>query len=170
MRTQTEEKSKSKVDSNRGTFATLKLQSEKVVEQVENIFAGCPRDSEAAIKMDHESLRNYLKTLKDVHEDMKIRRRAYDQFAGLLKSHSFAEENIVYVMAAKRSGRDMHIQIAEGYVEHHLDEEERDLLPLIREATTAKLDADMLGQYLLLRGGTQKKVNSKNSGVLKIKK
>lgn len=201
MRAQTEKKSKPKVPS-KGILATLKAKSERIADQVEDAFLGRPQNIEAAIKMDHESLRNYLKTLKNVDEDMKLRRRAYEQFAVLLKSHSLGEEGIVYAIAEKLPGRDMQIKIEEGYVEHqlandlmariekakdpmvwsahanvlsevvkhHLDEEERDLLPLIRKATNAKTDTEMLGKYLLLRGSTQKKVNSKNSGVLKIEK
>ena len=105
----------------------------------------------------------------------------------------------MYARAADLTGREMHLKVAEGYVEHqlatdlmkrieatkkpmawsahanvlaetvehHLTEEERDLLPKIRKAADAKKDATMLKQFLLLRGKSQKKVTKKNAGVLK---
>ncbi len=177
----------------------LKGKAEKIIEQVSNIFAARPKDMEAAIKMDHDSLRNFLKTLKDTDKDMTERRRAYAQFASLLQSHSDCEEQVAYKTAVEFPGHEMHIKIAEGYVEHqlasdlmariekttdaltwsahanvlseiiehHLKEEERDLLPLMRKATSASVDAEMLTKYLFLREGSQKKVTEKNSGVLK---
>ena len=171
---------------------------EKVAETVENLFSNRPKDLVAAIKMDHEALRNYLSLLKDTDANLEERRRAYDQFAILLKSHTIAEEAIVYKSAEQLTGREMQLKVTEGYVEHrlaedlmkrieattepmdwsahanvlseivehHLKEEDRDLLPLIRKEILPQMDMDALVKYLGLRAETQTKVSKKNAGVL----
>jgi hemerythrin-like domain-containing protein len=52
-------------------------------------------------------------------------------------------------------------------VEHHLKEEERDLLPLIRKTAPAQLKKQMLEKFIALRSETQKSVTKKSAGVLK---
>jgi hemerythrin-like domain-containing protein len=155
-------------------------------------------DTVSAIKADHEALRSFLGLLKDTDSDMTVRRKAYASFAALLQSHSMAEERAVYSRAAKLVGREMHLKVAEGYVEHrladdvmkriksakdandwsahanvlseivehHLDEEERDLLPKIRKAASPQVDAAMLRMFRTLRAESQRKVTKKNAGVL----
>jgi len=172
---------------------------QSVKSQIFDFFSTRPKDITSAIKMDHRGLRHYLKLLKDTDGKMTERRRAYASFSALLKSHSNAEEKIVYEATFKLTGREMHIKVQEGYVEHHLandlmkriektndpmewsahanvlseiiehhlKEEERDLLPLIKKAESAKLDQKMLNQFLAFRSKTQIKVNKKNAGVLK---
>lgn len=179
--------------------SAIGMSLDKVVEQIKNVFDSNPKDVVSAILMDHESLRNFMGILKDTDREMSQRRRAYDQFSALLKSHTIAEEEIVYAKADELTGREMHIKIAEGYVEHHvaddlmarieatedamewsahanvlseivehhLKEEERDLLPLIREKAPVNLDMEMLVEYLDTRAKTQTKVTQKNAGVLK---
>lgn len=171
---------------------------EKIAENIANVFASQPRDIVAAVEMDHDSLRNYLGILKDTDRDMSERRRAYEQFSVLLKSHTIAEETAVYANAEELTGRELHIKIAEGFVEHqladdlmmrleattdamewsahanvlseivehHLKEEERDLLPLIRKGASAELDSQMLVEFTSIRMDTQKKTSAKNQGVL----
>ncbi len=177
----------------------LKKEVVKLGQQIGDLLPLEAQDIVAAIKQDHDSLRNYLGILKDTEKDMTERRRAYKAFAALLKSHSVSEEKAVYRPTADLAGREMHIKVAEGYVEHHvaddlmariertkdpmtwsahanvlseniehhLKEEERDLLPLIRKTASAKKNMDMLAQFLFLRGQSQKKVTAKNAGVLK---
>lgn len=171
---------------------------DKVIEQIKNVFDSNPKDVVSAILMDHEGLRNFMSILKDTDREIGERRRAYEQFSTLLKSHTIAEEEIVYAKADELTGRELHIKIAEGYVEHHvaddlmkrieatndplewsahanvlsevvehhLKEEERDLLPLIREKAPVNLDMEMLVEYLDTRARTQTKVTEKNAGVL----
>ncbi len=170
----------------------------KIADQFSNIYKSYPKDVVDAIKEDHNGLRNFLEVLKDTDANMTERRRAYDGFSALLKSHSDAEEKIVYKNSMKLSGRELHIKVSEGYVEHkiandlmkkldkiedamewsahanvlaeivehHLDEEEEELLPLVRKASNADLDQEMLEQFLNLRMKTQDKVYAKNAGVL----
>ena len=176
----------------------IKFELDQLIERVENVFSSRPKDITAAIKKDHEGLRNFLDVLKDTDADMTERRRAYTQFASLLKSHTEVEEKVVYKTSLKLVGREMHIKLAEGFVEHqladdlmariektkdpldwsahanvlseivehHLREEERDLLPLIKKTTPAKTDQAMLTQFLAMRSKTQKKITPKNAGVL----
>ncbi len=106
---------------------------------------------------------------------------------------------MVYATSFKLTGKELHIKVQEGFVEHqlasdvmrrmeattvalewsahanvlseivghHLDEEERDLMPLIRKGSSAKQEKKMLEDFLALRMKTQKKVNKKNAGTLK---
>ena len=179
----------------------LKDTVDAVAEQLEGVFAISPKDIVAAVKEDHRALRNYLGTLKDTEQDMTDRRRAYAGFSALLKSHTVAEEKAVYAPTTKLAGREMHIKVAEGFVEHklaedimkrleratdplawsahanvlaeivehHLKEEEKSLLPLIRKAATATENAAMLDKFMALRAASQKRVTAKNAGVLKTK-
>jgi hemerythrin-like domain-containing protein len=172
---------------------------DKIAEQAQNLYNSLPRDVVSAIKKDHKSLRNYLDILKDTDAKMSERRKAYAEFSVLLKSHSEAEEQIVYKETFKLTGKKLHVKVAEGFVEHqlatdimgrleksktalewsahanvlseivehHLDEEERDLLPLVRKKSTAKLDQKMLTEFIAMRAKTQKKTSKKNAGVLK---
>jgi len=171
---------------------------EKLTEQASNIYNSLPRDVVSAIKKDHKSLRKYLDILKDTDAKMSERRKAYAEFSALLKAHSEAEENVVYKMSFKLTGRDLHVGVAEGFVEHgladdlmkrmektnvalewsahanvlaeivehHIDEEEKELLPLIRKASSTKQNEKMLDDFLEHRLRTQKKVSKKNAGVL----
>lgn len=182
----------------RGIVAKLKDNTQKIVQQVGNLFNSVPSDVVAAIEMDHKSLRNYLGILKDTDREMGERRRAYEAFSSLLKSHTEAEQDAVYDPSMKLPGHEMHIKLAEGFVEHgvadglmakmdrtrdtlawsaqanvlsesvehHLKEEERDLLPLVRKTASARLSETMLKKFMKIREKTQKKKTKKNSGVL----
>ena len=118
------------------------------VESFKSIFEASPKDVEAAIKKDHEALRNFLKVLKDTDEDMAKRRRAYALFSDLLKSHSDVEEDVVYLTAQKLPGREMKIKIAEGYVEHHLASDLMKRIDRVRDATTWSAHANVLSEIV----------------------
>jgi len=59
-----------------------------------------------------------------------------------------------------------HANVLAEIVEHHLKEEEDDLLPFIKRLTSAEQDEVMLVQYLDLRQSTQETVRDENAGVL----
>lgn len=59
-----------------------------------------------------------------------------------------------------------HANVLAELVEHHLDEEEEELLPLIKDHTPDELNEAMLVQYMDLRSETQEKVREENAGVL----
>ena len=180
-------------------MTTLETGASKLAQQIEGWFSSSPAEITAAIKADHEALRNFLGILKDTDRDMKSRRAAYADFSALLKSHTIAEENALYKPTEKLPGHEMHTKVAEGYVEHglsddlmkridrernplkwsahanvlseivehHLKEEERDLLPLISKIAPTPLKDKMLKKFIQLRASTQKKVTAKNAGALK---
>jgi hemerythrin-like domain-containing protein len=60
-----------------------------------------------------------------------------------------------------------HCNVLSEIVEHHLKEEERDLLPLIRRKAPVEMNMDMLTQFLNIRAKTQKRASTKNAGALK---
>jgi hemerythrin-like domain-containing protein len=170
-----------------------------VVARITGAFSDRPTNTVSAIKADHASLREFLGILKDTDSKMSARRQAYASFAALLKSHSSSEEKAVYGKVVKWAGRELHLKVAEGFVEHrladdlmrrlestkdatqwsahanvlaevvehHLKEEERELLPRIRKAASTRADSAMLDEYLALRAETQATVTKKNAGVLK---
>lgn len=188
---------------NRVTFK--KSFGQKITDKVENIIADVlqktmnkPTDLVTAILQDHEGLRQFIGILKDTSRDMIERRRAYESFSALLKSHTVSEENAVYKPIELNAKADLVIRIEEGFVEHrvaddvmarleeatdpviwsahanvlaelvehHLDEEEEKLFPLVREQIPKKMEADLILKYLELRSSTQEKVTSRNEGVL----
>jgi hemerythrin-like domain-containing protein len=192
----------SKARASRPASSSLGIRLQRGFEQVALRLVGAlsseVTDTVSAIKADHDGLRNFLGILKDTDADMTKRHEAYASFAALLKSHSMSEEEAVYREARKLIGREMHLKVAEGYVEHrladdvmkriktakdanewsahanvlseivehHLKEEERDLLPRIRKAASKKVDSAMLHKFLSLRARSQGKVTKKNAGVL----
>ncbi len=179
-------------------IGAVKSVVDKVAEGADGLIAVIQGDVITAIKEDHDSLRNYLDTLKNTEESMQKRRKAYEDFSALLKSHTVAEENAVYKIGMTLPGKEMHIKFAEGFVEHqladdimkrmestedamawsahanvlseivehHLKEEERDLLPQVRRAADLQTNMDMLTEFLSLRGKTQEKVTADNAGAL----
>lgn len=179
-------------------IGAVKSVVDKVSEGADGIIAALQGDIVTAIKEDHESLRNYLSVLKNTDEPMAKRRKAYEDFSALLKSHTVAEETAVYKTGMTLPGKDMHMKFAQGFVEHqladdlmarmeatddpmawsahgnvlseivehHLKEEERDLLPLVRKAADLQTNMDMLTEFLSLRGKTQEKITKDNMGAL----
>lgn len=179
-------------------IGAVKSVVDKVAEGADGVIAAIQGDIVSAIKEDHDSLRNYLSILKSTDEPMQKRRKAYEDFSALLKSHTVAEEKAVYETGMKLPGKDMHIKFAQGFVEHqladdlmrrmestedsqawsahgnvlaeivehHLKEEERDLLPKVRKAATLQVNMDMLAEFLSLRGKTQDKITKDNMGAL----
>lgn len=103
-------------------FSTAKQSSPLVslLESLESFFADTPKDTTSALKKDHKALRNFIDLLKDTDADLSERRRAYVLFSSLLASHSQAEEQIVYKTMMRISGKEMHLKISEGFVEHQL--------------------------------------------------
>jgi hemerythrin-like domain-containing protein len=172
---------------------------EKMIEGLQELWTTEPKNIVSAIKTDHDSLRNYMDLLKDTDAEMTERKRAYGLFSALLKSHSTVEESVVYQTMLKKVGKQLHVKVTEGYVEHqladdlmkriekaktpvewsahanvlseivehHIKEEESDLLPLVRKSLSAKEDKTLLNSFLEKRAKTQKKVTKNNAGVVK---
>jgi hemerythrin-like domain-containing protein len=173
---------------------------EQAIARITSTLTNQPTDLISAIEQDHEGLRNFIEILKDTKRDMSERRRAYDLFSALLKSHTIAEEKAVYSPLEKPADNELTIRIKEGYVEHaaadyvmtslekvtdakewsahanvlaelvehHLDEEEKEMFPLIRKQINKNLEVDATVEFLKLRGETQTMVTPKNAGVLEV--
>lgn len=110
-------KTKSRADKFLGSLKTI---IDKVAEKADVVVTVFQDDIVTALKKDHDSLREFLGTLKDTSKPMQERRKAYELFASLLKSHTIAEENAVYKTSMTLKGHEMHMKIAEGFVEHEL--------------------------------------------------
>lgn len=185
-----------------GLLARIKDGVESVSQQIEGAFSAAPSDIVDALKQDHKALRDHLAVLKDTSKDLGERKRAYASFAVLLKSHSSAEEKVVYARTLHVPRTDLPVKTAEGYVEHqlandlmaqmsrakdaltwsahanvlaeivehHLKEEERDVLGAVRRNVPSEVRDEMLVEFLALRKKTQTRKTAKNAGVLKAAK
>lgn len=150
-----------------------------------------------AIRKDHDDLKEWIKILRDGSKEMKERKRAYEKFSALLKSHSVAEETAVYAFCEKVPKRELNIETAEGFaehaiaddlmakiaglrepkewtahtkvlaelVEHHIVEEEEELLPNLKKVLTAEQNTRLLEEFLTLRAASEDKRHN-HAGVL----
>lgn len=91
---------------------------EAIANSVSELFTSTPKDLVAAIMKDHDGLRQFIGVLKDTKRDMSERRKAFELFSALLKSHTIAEEKAVYKPMEEKAKHDLVIRIEEGYVEH----------------------------------------------------
>ncbi len=87
------------------------------------------------------------------------------------------EEGYVEHTAADRVMADMekateadvwtaHANVLAELVEHHLDEEEEEMFPLMKKQIPKNLEPDLIINYLDLRASTQTKITDENAGVL----
>jgi hemerythrin-like domain-containing protein len=162
---------------NPGLLATAK---EKIASAIEDALPSAPSELVLALKKDHDDLRDLMKELKG-DKPIAAKRATYRRFRQLLRSHSRAEEKAVYepclefrdlrketyegytehdvadmLMAKISSIRkapkwEAAVEVLVEMMEHHLDEEERDLFPLIerRLPLPTKLQAE--AQFLEMR-------------------
>jgi len=61
-----------------------------------------------------------------------------------------------------------HANVLAELVEHHLDEEEKEMFPLIKKQIPKKLEPELIVSFLALRASTQQKITDKNAGVLSV--
>lgn len=127
---------------------------------------------------DHKPLKKLLKTLKDSDVSIFERREAFEEFAPLLLLHAKAEEKAVYTFMKKEEdlreegfeGQVEHglaeetlksaqtandedlwsarVKVLAELVEHHIKEEENDMLPDLKKHSKAEDRAKMGRQYL----------------------
>ncbi len=141
------------------------------------------------IKEDHKSLKELLETLKDTDADLDERQNAFDEFAFLLVTHAKPEEESLYVFMKDNKelreegfeGEVEHIladqlleeikrttdedlwsarvKVLAELVEHHIEEEESELLPSVEEevdiADRLEIGANFIDRKVeyLARGG-----------------
>lgn len=88
------------------------------------------------IKRDHKPLRKLLEVLKDIEIDAKKRQVALIEFAPLLLNHARSEERALYQLMEKKE--ELRADSYQGVVEHHLDEEEEEVLPDYKKQSTSE--------------------------------
>ena len=158
-----------------------------------------PQDLIYAIKLDHESLKDLIKILKDPKQPNPKKQVAFVRFRSLLLSHSKAEEKALYTLSRNLKGLELktdeghvehqvtedllkkikplsstsntrhwkaQLQVLADLVEHHLKEEERDLLPVVRRRIDVKTNEARCKLFIRLRTSTQKKLSTRNAGAL----
>jgi hemerythrin-like domain-containing protein len=138
-----------------------------------------------ALVRDHDDLRALIAVLKS-DKDVKTKKTAYKRFTDLLKSHSVSEEKAVYDLCLgyrelrqdtfegwtehevcndlmKRISAIRHadkwqgaVKVLAELVEHHVDEEERDLFPEMEKAVALDRRLAAEAKFLELRDDTQK--------------
>lgn len=150
---------------------------EKISSAIEEAMPSANSELVLALKKDHDSLRELMDDLK-ADKPLATKRNVYRRFRQLLKSHSRAEEEAVYepclefrdlkketyegytehevadmLMAKIAKARDPQkweaaVEVLVEMMEHHLDEEERDLFPIIERklplATKLQAEAHFL--------------------------
>ena len=116
--------------------------------ELEALFGSAPTDAVQAIKQDHRALRDYVGILKDTDAAMSERRRACAAMSALLKLHSHSEEQAFYAPIRKKSGRELHIKVAEGNVEHQLANDLMARLARAKDSVTWSAHANVLAEIV----------------------
>jgi hemerythrin-like domain-containing protein len=153
---------------------------EKIASAIEDALPAAPSELVLALKKDHDSLRELMKELKS-DKPIATKRAVYQRFRKLLKSHSRAEEKAVYepclefrdlrketyegytehdvadmLMAKISSIRktpkwEAAVEVLVEMMEHHLDEEERDLFPIIEKTLPLPTKLQAEAHFLEMR-------------------
>lgn len=133
------------------------------------------------ILQDHKPLKRLIKTLKNSDLDMAKRQQAFEEFAPILLAHAKAEETVLYSFMKKREelreggfeGDVEHglaeqmvdeaksaddpdlwsarVKVLAELVEHHIKEEESELLPDVRRNSEASERSLMGEKYRRLK-------------------
>ena len=153
---------------------TKKIKKKKVVTKSKKSSS----DIVELILKDHMPLKKLIKIMKNTDKDFEARKAAFDEFVPLLTLHARAEEQVLYkfmkantdqreegfegdvehVLAdqvaeeAKRTDdEDMlsaRIKVLAELVEHHVEEEEEEMLPRFRKETEVEQREQLGQQYL----------------------
>ncbi len=151
-----------------------------------------------ALKEDHKELRTLGETLKSEDASDSEKKEAYKNFSSLLKSHSKSEEKAVYAkccpideltqeaeegyiehkiadnlmkdIATTRNSDKWNamVKVLAEVVEHHADEEEKELLPKVKKHFEKDEQAQMSHQFIALREKSQKDITEDNAGILAV--
>jgi hypothetical protein len=130
---------------------------------------------------DHKPLKELIETLKDTDTELEKRMQAFDEFAQLLVNHAKSEEQTLYVEMkeedelrteafegdvehmladqlleeAKRTDDEdlwsAKVKVLAELVEHHIEEEESELLPSYRKCFDLEERVSLGEEYLALR-------------------
>ncbi len=149
------------------------------------------------LKRDHTDLREMIEVLKSDSENIRKKKATYADFSKLLKAHAKTEEQAVYTVASKieslRSAvfeayeehavaeelmkkisytRDDdrwlgRVKVLGESVEHHIIEEESELLKNLKQRIDLKQEQEMVDHFIALRTRRPMKPSSAHAGVLK---
>jgi hemerythrin-like domain-containing protein len=149
------------------------------------------------LKKDHDDLRKFIEVLKDEKASLREKREAFACFSTLLESHSKSEEKAFYDKCLKaselkptaqegfvehglaalllrtiRKTSERGLWVAQAkvlaeMVEHHIEEEEKELFPKAKREFSAEKKDAMGEEFVGLRLKTQAEVTEENAGVLK---
>lgn len=130
------------------------------------------------ILADHKPLKNLIETLKDDEADFAEKKEAFEVFARLLKAHAYPEEQTWYLAMKeddelivdglegdvehgladqlceelkREEDEDMFmakVKVLAELVEHHIEEEEEDMLPEYRENSELSVRLELGAKYL----------------------
>lgn len=150
----------------------------------------------SAIKEDHKNLKKFIKVLKKESVKKTEKQEAFELFADLLKSHASSEEESLYqpcidnkdvsfeakegfvehgmattllesiLHAGDTETWEAEVKVLAESVEHHIQEEEADLLPHVKKAFPKDERMQMGKEFLILRERSQERPSEKNAGVL----
>lgn len=128
---------------------------ERILDTVENVAADVisaltkkPTDLVTAIKQDHDGLRQFIGVLKDTKREMSERRRAYELFSALLKSHTVSEETAVYKPIELHAKSDLVVRIEEGFVEHRVADDVMARLEAAKDPVIWSAHANVLAELV----------------------
>jgi iron-sulfur cluster repair protein YtfE (RIC family) len=143
-------------------------------------FIGTLKDADAKISERKAAYKQFAELLKShtIAEENAVYRTSV-RLTGHKMHVKITEGYVEHLMAddlMKRIARTKkplewtaHVNVLAEIVEHHLKEEEDDLLPLIRKEAKPKVDQKMLVEYMKIRAKTHRPTTPKNAGVLKSK-
>lgn len=134
---------------------------------------------------DHKPLKKLIKIMKDSDESIQSRKKAFEEFAPLLLSHAQPEEQVLYtrmkedeamreqgfegdvehgladqMLTEAKSTNDedlwsARVKVLAELVEHHIEEEEEELLPNFRKNSEREERIKMGEVFLAAKDNTQ---------------
>ncbi len=162
-----------------------KMKSKSPAKKSIRAESGASRDVIELILNDHKPLKKLIEVLKDTDNDISERRAAFEEFCPLLLTHAKPEEQVVYVFMknedelrsegfegdvehgladqmieeAKRTDDEdiwsAKVKVLAELVEHHIEEEEDELLPDFKKFTEKDERVQMGAKFMRLKSELQ---------------
>lgn len=159
----------------------LKRQQEESQHQPMEASANAKGDIVDLILEDHKPLKKLIETMKNEEAEHEQKKAAFEQFAPLLIAHAKPEEEVLYTFMKSDDEVKEHafegdvehgladqmieeikqaddedvwcakVKVLAELVEHHIKEEEEEMLPDFKEHSNAEERADLGKDYLLAK-------------------